>query len=154
MCQSQQENLNSISHSFSFYFQWFLNKSVPEMCSIKEIICWYFQLLSSFPFSLSLFFYSHLPVMEVCPPSRLFSCRDPSWAERGGNQRYTTSHSSLYFLANVGSPTSRPFTCPQSLQDPTSPFATSNSTAVFVLSSQTHTALDKCAWTPTLFEIS
>lgn len=104
--------------------------------------------------SLPLSFCSHPPAMEVCPPSRLFSCRDPSWAERGGNQRYTTSHSSLCFLTNVGSPPRRSFTCLQSIQDQHHLYPPSNSTAGFALSSQTHTALDKCEWTRSLFEIS
>lgn len=39
----------------------------------------------------------HPSAMEVCPPNRSFSCRDPSWAERRENQRYATSHSSRCF---------------------------------------------------------
>lgn len=117
-----------------------LNILVPkkQKCSIKEVNCQQFQLMSS-PLSLSLC--PLLSVMEVCPPNRSFSCKDPSWAERGGNLRYTTSHSSLYILANLLQSFRHLLTIyPRS----TSPFVTSNSTAVFVLRSQTHTALDQC----------
>lgn len=61
-------------------------------------------------FSVS-FSFRHFLVMEVCPPNRLCSCRDLSWAERGVNPRYVNPHSYLYFLANVRSPSSYTVIC-------------------------------------------
>lgn len=59
--------------------------------------CWIAKIISSMFSSLScsLLCFSHLLVMEVWPPNKLFSCRDQSWAERGGNPRYTDTHSYL-----------------------------------------------------------
>lgn len=66
----------------------------------------------------------------------------------------TQPHIPLCFLANVGSLPRHSFTCLQSIQDQLHLLPPSNSTAGFVLSSQTHTALDKCEWTRSLLEIS